>query len=130
MRIGLMAITTCVVLALTGCSSLNFPGVYRIKVPQGNVITEEMVAKLKPGMTRRQVRFIMGTPLIEDTFNNDRWDYIYTVRRAREVISQAKVSLFFDDDRLVSYSGDYTDAIKEKQAQAEVEPEPVDETLN
>ena len=127
MRIGLIAILACLVLTLGGCSSLVFPGVYRINVPQGNVINEEMVAKLKPGMTRRQVRFIMGTPLIEDTFNNNRWDYVYTVRRAREVIDQAKISLVFAGDRLVSYSGDYVDEIKEKQAQAKLESEPQEE---
>lgn len=130
MRIGHVAMIACLMAMLGGCSSLIFPGVYRIQVPQGNVITEEMVAKLKPGMTRRQVRFIMGTPLIEDTFNNDRWDYVYSVRRARKVIEQAKISLVFDDDRLVSYSGDYVDDIKEKQAQVGVESEQREEAQN
>ncbi len=65
----------------------------------------------------------MGTPLIEDTFNQDRWDYVYTLRRARKVTAQAKISLVFDGDRLVSYSGDYVDDIKEKQAAAEIESE-------
>lgn len=121
MRISCVTVIFCLGLSLSGCSSLIFPGVYRIQIPQGNVINEEMVAKLKPGMTRRQVRFIMGTPLIEDTFNNNRWDYVYTVRRAREVEEQAKISLLFDGDRLVSYSGDYVDDIKEEQSQAKVE---------
>lgn len=120
----------CLGLILGGCSSLIFPGVYRIQVPQGNVINEEMVAKLKPGMTRRQVRFIMGTPLIEDTFNNNRWDYVYTVRRARKVEEQAKISLLFDGDQLVSYSGDFVDDIKEKQAQAILEAEQQEQTEN
>lgn len=131
MRNGLVAICICLGLTLGGCSSIIFPGVYRINVPQGNVITEEMVAKLKPGMTRRQVRFIMGTPLIEDTFNKNRWDYVYTVRRARKISEQAKISLVFDGERLVSYSGDYVDDIKEKQAAAEVESEELpEETQN
>ncbi|MGI9288891.1 MAG: outer membrane protein assembly factor BamE [Pseudomonadales bacterium] len=130
MRISLVAIIICLGLSIGGCSSLIFPGVYRIQVPQGNVITEEMVAKLKPGMTRRQVRFVMGTPLIEDTFNKDRWDYVYTVRRARKVTKQAKISLVFDGDRLVSYSGDYVDDIKEKQAQANTETEQEEEAQN
>ncbi len=121
MQIGAVAIITCLGLALSGCSSIIFPGVYRIQVRQGNVITEEMVAKLKPGMTRRQVRFIMGTPLIEDTFNKDRWDYVYMARRGRKITKQARISLVFDGDRLASYSGDYVDDIKEKQAQAAVE---------
>ena len=119
-----MAIAMCLGLTLSGCSSLIFPGVYRIQVPQGNVINEEMVAKLKPGMTRRQVRFVMGTPLIEDTFNKNRWDYVYTVRRAREIEEEASISLVFDGDRLVSYSGDFVDDIKAKQAQAELDAEP------
>ena len=119
-----MAIAMCLGLTLSGCSSLIFPGVYRIQVPQGNVINEEMVAKLKPGMTRRQVRFVMGTPLIEDTFNKNRWDYVYTVRRAREIQEEASISLVFDGDRLVSYSGDFVDDIKAKQAQAELDAEP------
>ncbi len=124
MRICFVVIVMCLGLTLGGCSSLIFPGVYRIQVPQGNVINEEMVAKLKPGMTRRQVRYIMGTPLIEDTFNNNRWDYVYTVRRARKIEEEANISLVFDGDRLVSYSGDFVDDIKEKQAQAELDTEP------
>ena len=130
MRICFLASVVCLGLSLGGCSSINFPGVYRIQVPQGNVINEEMVAKLKPGMTRRQVRFVMGTPLIEDTFNTDRWDYVYTVRRARKIEQEASVSLIFDGDRLVSYSGDYVDDIKEKQAQAKLEAEQQEQTDN
>ena len=71
----------CFSLFLAGCgTNIGFPGVYRIDVEQGNIITPEMVEQLQQGMTRRQVRFILGTPLIEDTFNEDRWDYRYTLR--------------------------------------------------
>lgn len=64
-------------LALAGCS---FPGVYKIDIQQGNVVTQDMIDQLRPGMTRRQVRFIMGNPLIQDTFNTNRWDYLYSLQ--------------------------------------------------
>ena len=56
---------------LSACSFVGFPGVYKIDVEQGNIITQEMADQLQPGMSRRQVRFILGTPLVEDTFNQD-----------------------------------------------------------
>ena len=65
---------SCLLAAMVGCgSNIGFPGVYRINVEQGNVVTEEMVEQLRPGLNRRQVRYIMGTPLIEDAFHSDRW---------------------------------------------------------
>ena len=74
----------CLLAGLIGCgSNIGFPGVYRINVEQGNVVTEEMVDQLRPGLNRRQVRYIMGTPLIEDSFHEDRWDYRYTLRNTR-----------------------------------------------
>ena len=68
------------VLALGACQSVPMlPGLapYHIDIQQGNVLTQDMVAKLKPGMTRHQVRFVMGTPPITDPFHEDRWDYVY-----------------------------------------------------
>jgi outer membrane protein assembly factor BamE len=77
-----------VALALSGCASLqssdSFLGVitpYRLEVVQGNVITREQAAAVKPGMTRTQVRDILGSPLLTDMFHSDRWDYIFTIRR-------------------------------------------------
>lgn len=61
---------------LTAC----FPGVYRLDIPQGNVLEKEKIDQLKIGMTKRQVRFVLGTPLIVDSFNQDRWDYFYSVK--------------------------------------------------
>ena len=90
-------------LSLGACSFTGFPGVYRINVEQGNIITEEMVGQLKPGMTRRQVRFVLGTPLVEDTFNRDRWDYVYVLRNGTEVYSEANLTVYFDGDTLVRY---------------------------
>ncbi|MCV6590239.1 MAG: outer membrane protein assembly factor BamE [Marinobacterium sp.] len=100
---------TCVAvltLVLTGCS--GFPGVYKIDIPQGNVVTQEMVNKLRPGMTRRQVRFVMGTPLVEDSFNASRWDYIYTLKDTDDSFTRQRMTLTFDaDGRLEGLSGDF-----------------------
>jgi outer membrane protein assembly factor BamE len=89
-------------LTISGCSSYQFPGVYQIQVPQGNVYTQEMLDELKPGLTRSQVRYIMGTPLIEDTFNSERWDYTYRVQKGDEVSHLRSLTLTFDGDTLTS----------------------------
>ena len=90
---------------LAGCG-IGFPGVYRINLPQGNIVDQEMVDQLKPQMTRRQVRFLLGTPIIEDTFNADRWDYVWVVRRGNENLLRSQLTVVFDDDRLVDVKGE------------------------
>jgi outer membrane protein assembly factor BamE len=92
-------------LALAGCSAWGFPGVYRINIEQGNIVTQEMVDQLKPGMSRRQVRYILGTPLIEDTFNQDRWDYVYLVRNGYETRAENRLTVHFEGDSLSHLSG-------------------------
>jgi len=97
----------CFSLFLAGCgSNIGFPGVYRIDVEQGNIITSDMVEQLQQGMTRRQVRFILGTPLIEDTFHNDRWDYRYTLRNGTNTLEENMLTVYFEDDKLVNVMGD------------------------
>lgn len=94
---------------LSGCSSegdRKLPGVYRVDVQQGNIIQQEMLDKLRPGMDRNQVRFIMGTPAIADPFHADRWDYIFTLSRGGRTREQRQVTLHFKDDRLTHVSGD------------------------
>lgn len=95
-----------VAVLFTGCSNLEFPGVYRLPIDQGNIITQEMVDQLKPGMSRSQVQFIMGTPLVADTFNADRWDYIYTFRDGDGNRTQQRLTIFFQNNRLEYFSGD------------------------
>jgi outer membrane protein assembly factor BamE len=92
---------------LSACGFVGFPGVYRIDVEQGNIVDEEMVNQLKPGMSRRQVRFILGTPLIEDTFNENRWDYIYVKRNGLDVLSESRLTVVFEGDELTEVSGDF-----------------------
>jgi outer membrane protein assembly factor BamE len=88
---------------LAGCSSFGFPGVYRINVEQGNIVTREMLDQLKPGMSRRQVRFVLGTPLLEDPFHSDRWDYIYTVRNGDRTLIERRLTVFFEGDTLTHF---------------------------
>jgi outer membrane protein assembly factor BamE len=101
----------CLALTLNSCgnlSTLDFPGVYKIGIPQGNIITQEMVDQLRPGMTKRQVIFVMGTPLVRDPFNQNRWDYIYSFQPGGGERGQESISVFFEDDALVRFAGDFT----------------------
>ncbi len=92
---------------LSACGAVGFPGVYRIDVEQGNIVTQEMADQLKPGMSKRQVRYILGTPLIEDSFNHDRWDYKYVKRNGLDVLDESRLTVLFEEDTLVEVSGDY-----------------------
>lgn len=94
-------------LATAACSdAIKLPFVYRIDIHQGNIYTQEMVDQLKPGMSKRQVAFVMGNPLIEDAFHHDRWDYIYSNEPGGEERVEKKFSAFFKDDHLVGLEGD------------------------
>ena len=86
-------------------STLSFPGAYKIDIQQGNVITQEMVNQLRPGMTRDQVRFVMGEALLPDAFNSDRWDYVYSFQPGGEKRVQQVLSVFFENDLLVNLEG-------------------------
>jgi outer membrane protein assembly factor BamE len=99
--------TAAAILTLNACSNLEFPWVYRIDIDQGNVITQEMVNQLKPGMTRDQVKYVMGSPLIVDSFHPDRWDYVYTLRKGDGSRKREQLTVTFKDDLLVSLSGDF-----------------------
>ena len=87
-------------------SSCALPRVYKVTIQQGNVITQKMVDDLKPGMTREQVAFIMGEPVIRNPFDENRWDYIYTLRIPGRVERQVTMSLFFTDGVLSHFTGD------------------------
>lgn len=78
---------------------------YRIDIQQGNFISREMVAQLRPGLTPDQVRFAMGTPLLTDIFHADRWDYVFRLRKGNGETITSKVSLRFKDGRLASVEG-------------------------
>ncbi|WP_298636386.1 outer membrane protein assembly factor BamE [uncultured Umboniibacter sp.] len=85
-------------LALSGCSRFR---VYKIDIQQGNVISAEKVEQLEIGMDKSQVRFVLGTPLVADTFNANRWDYYWSLKDADEVTRTKRLILTFDNDLLI-----------------------------
>ncbi|MEM8766608.1 MAG: outer membrane protein assembly factor BamE [Pseudomonadota bacterium] len=84
----------------------KIPRVHKLQVQQGNVITQQMIDKLKPGMTRSQVAFVMGEPVVRNAFNDDRWDYVYSIELPGVFSSSQLVSLFFVEDQLAYFTGD------------------------
>jgi len=92
---------------INGCSTFRFPGVHRITIQQGNVISQVMIDKLKPGMTKSQVRYILGNPVIDDSLNQQRWDYVYTIQIAGGDILRRVLILHFQNERLSYFEGDF-----------------------
>ena len=82
------------------------PFVYRPQIQQGNVVTQEQVNQLMPGMTKRQVKFLLGSPMLTDVFHVDRWDYAYTFGEGSTPSETSRVTVYFDQDRLVRVAGD------------------------
>jgi len=93
------------VLFLAACSPKALVTPYTIDVQQGNVVTDDMLRKVKPGMTKAQVRFALGTPLIIDPFHSDRWDYVYRMRKDGELVGQSKLTVIFEGDKLKAVEG-------------------------
>ncbi len=97
------------VLLLAGCNYVpSIPGLsaHKIDIQQGNYVTQDMVDKLKPGMSRSQVRFALGTPLVTDLFHPDRWDYVYVSQRKGRVVAQRRIIVVFQDDKLLRVEGE------------------------
>lgn len=90
---------------LGACSIADWRLVHRIDVQQGNVIDQDMLNQLRPGMTRRQVQFVLGSPMVADVFHQDRWDYIYRMQPGAGELETEHVTLYFEDDVLARISG-------------------------
>lgn len=98
---------------LSACSSVpRIVNEYKIDVQQGNVLTQEMVAQLRPGLSKDQVRFILGTPMLVDMFHADRWDYVYRLQKGKTgAVETRKFSTFFDPEgKLIRVAGDVVPA--------------------
>lgn len=104
----MLATIVCTSLVLAGCSFKRprLPRVHKLTVQQGNVINQGMIDKLKPGMTRSQVAFVMGEPVVRNSFNDDRWDYVYTIELPGVYSTTQTVSLYFVDEQLAYFTGD------------------------
>ncbi|WP_438970354.1 outer membrane protein assembly factor BamE [Methylophaga sp.] len=90
-------------LSLSACSTDKIPGVYRIDIQQGNDVTQEMINQLEPGMTKNQVAYVMGTPLLIDTFHPNRWDYLYSYQPGGEDREQRRITLLFDEEEKLTH---------------------------
>ncbi|MEO7064918.1 MAG: outer membrane protein assembly factor BamE [Dokdonella sp.] len=92
-------------LALIPLTSCNL--VYKVDTQQGNLFDKSTVDALKPGMSKRQVLLIMGSPALTSPFEHDRWDYVSTIRRGRNKMATKDLVLTFKDDSLLKIDGDY-----------------------
>lgn len=94
-------------LLCAACSSA-LPSIkpYRMDIQQGNIVTSKMLMQLKPGMSKSQARFVMGTPLLQDSFHGDRWDYFYQYRKDGKIVQQRRVILEFENEQLKRVRGD------------------------
>ena len=95
------------VILIGGCSSWeDFSLVHVPDIEQGNIVTPEMVALLEPGMTKRQVRFALGSPMLVDVFHDERWDYLLSIKRRNEPLEIKQFTVYFEGDTLSRYEGD------------------------
>jgi outer membrane protein assembly factor BamE len=116
MRIAVPVIVA-VALSVSGC-------IYKLDVQQGNLVSQEMVSKLKKGMTKSEVRGVLGTPLLMDPFHGNRWDYYFSTEVRGRTTERTRFSVFFENDKLVSVTGDIKAATPASAAPAASTPAP------
>jgi len=102
-------VVTLILLGLftTGCSTFQFPWVYRLTIQQGNIVSQEMIDKLKPGMSKSQIQFILGNPILEDSLDQDRWNYIYSLQIPGRERLHKELVIYFKDNKLSHFEGDF-----------------------
>ncbi len=111
-------IISLAILCVSCTSTLPSIKPYHLDIQQGNVVTTKMLMQLKPGMTKSQVRYVMGTPLIQDSFHQDRWDYVYQVSNNGNILERHRVILDFENDALKDIKGDVVPAGSAKDGDA------------
>lgn len=111
---------------LAGCS---LPTLFRVPILQGNIVDSEKVKQLEPGMTPRQVRYLLGTPLIDNSFDARRWDYVFYLRDKNANVSESQLSLFFDDGKLARIEGDKTYQAMLPEEMREIDPDELEEAM-
>jgi len=110
LRVVLLALP----LLLGACALPEFLQPYRIDIQQGNYVSQDMVAQLKPGMTKEQVRSILGTPLLTDIFHAERWDYVYSLERPGAPRDRRRLAVYFADGKLARLEGNVIPAAQEQ----------------
>lgn len=115
-------------LTLSGCEGTRLPPVFKINIQQGNIVTEDMLAKLEPGMTRTQVNYVLGSPVLQDPYHPERWNYVYTLKLGHAADNQDQyreqfITVIFDGDGLYShYEGElYEEKLNDQQEDIELE---------
>jgi len=94
-------LTSIIVVASLSLAACDLLSVHRVDVQQGNALQPETVAKVEEGMTRDQVRFLLGTPLLNDPFHAGRWDYIYYLNPGGGIEERRRLTVYFEDDRVI-----------------------------
>ena len=139
LALGLPFLSACSDWSLPEVPDVSLPDsipdvIHKVEIQQGNIIDQRMINKLRPGMGKRQVRFILGSPMINDTFHADRWDYIYRKHISSHAPTKAtRMSLFFNNGALVRIEGDMRpeadDTLKKKTEVVEVPPQDHDKGI-
>lgn len=114
LRTGFLSVAACLLAACSTSSVTSVIKPYRIDVRQGNAVTQDMVSRLTPGMSREQVRFVMGSPMLVSIFHADRWDYVYQFSTGYQPLERRKLTLFFVADKLERVEGDVVAASGEQ----------------
>ncbi|MCK4494195.1 MAG: outer membrane protein assembly factor BamE [Methylococcales bacterium] len=122
MRNAVLVFIVSVCLLMAGCTSIlnNLPGVYKIDIQQGNRVNQEMINQLRPKMRKRQVLYIMGSPMLVDIFHKTRWDYLYSNQKGQEDRKQKRISLYFEGDILTAIQGDFKPDLSVEKISKEV----------
>jgi len=102
-KLALLLSILTITIALSGCQRFS---VYKLSIEQGNVIEQKDVDKLEVGMTRKQVRYVLGSPIAANTFDGDSWTYYYSIRNAAGTTKEATVVISFDGDTVSAIKGD------------------------
>lgn len=119
-----VVLTTAALLA--GCS---LPTLFRVPILQGNIVESEKVKQLETGMTPRQVRYLLGTPLIQNDFDTRRWDYVFYLRNQDAEVRESQLSLFFEDGKLTKIAGDQTYQAMLPEEMGDIDPDELEEAM-
>ncbi|MCE2593757.1 outer membrane protein assembly factor BamE [Motilimonas cestriensis] len=117
MRLKSLIAAAAFSLSLSGCSAIYDKIVFQIDVAQGNFVEAEQIDKLSLGMTKEQVSYVMGSPMLIDTFDSNKWYYLYYFKPGGEKSEQSQMELVFGNDKLIRVSGDpaLTDKFSDQQ---------------
>lgn len=125
MRIILPVIVSLLLAACSVSTPLRWIQPHAIDIQQGNVVSQDVIAKLEPGMSRSQVKFLLGSPLVSDMFHADRWDYKYQYYKNGRLVSDALLTVYFKEDRMTHYEGS---VLPDRQAKPDEQPVSVSPT--